>query len=62
MKCPRCGSENYDKDGNYILYTGIFERLLSPHYTVIQKSDVKSTEMRRLALKLYLKSWIQIYR
>jgi transposase-like protein len=54
MNCPRCGSINYCKDGvikgrqRYKCKDCVY------HYTVEQKSDVKSIEISRLAFEMYL--------
>lgn len=54
MNCPRCGSLNHCKDGK----AGNRQRYLCKdcgyRYTVERKSDVKSKEIRRLALEMYL--------
>ncbi|KAA6311556.1 hypothetical protein EZS27_037339 [termite gut metagenome] len=54
MNCPRCGSLNYRKDG-FVHSRQRYEcKDCRYHYTVEKKSDVKSAETRRMALKLYL--------
>ncbi|KAA6345553.1 hypothetical protein EZS27_006911 [termite gut metagenome] len=54
MDCPRCGSLNYRKDG-FVNSRQRYEcKECGYHYTVAKKSDVKSAETRRMALKLYL--------
>ncbi|KAA6340829.1 hypothetical protein EZS27_011323 [termite gut metagenome] len=54
MDCPRCGSLNYCKDG-FVNSRQRYEcKECRYHYTVERKSDVKSAETRRMALKLYL--------
>ncbi len=54
MDCPRCGSLNHRKDG----FVGNRQRHYCKdchyHYTVENKSDIKSKEVRRLALEMYL--------
>jgi transposase-like protein len=54
MKCPKCGNENYCKDGVIKGVQRYRSKECNYHYTVIQKSNVKSAEMRRLALEMYL--------
>ncbi|KAA6329330.1 hypothetical protein EZS27_021854 [termite gut metagenome] len=55
MDCPRCESLNYRKD-EFVKSRQRYERKeCQYHYTVAKKSDVKSVETRRMALKLYLK-------
>jgi len=54
MNCPRCFSINYHKAGliqgrqRYKCKDCIY------YYTVLQKSDVKSADTRRLAFQMYL--------
>ena len=54
MNCPRCFNINYHKAGliqgrqRYKCKDCIY------YYTVLQKSDVKSTATRRLAFQMYL--------
>ena len=47
MKCPKCCSELYCK-------VKCRQRFKCYHYTVAQKSDVKSSETKRLAFEMYL--------
>jgi len=54
MNCPRCGSVNHCKDG---IIKGIQRFMCKDchyHYTVERKSDVKSTDTKRLAFEMYL--------
>ncbi|KAA6312357.1 hypothetical protein EZS27_036697 [termite gut metagenome] len=54
MGCPRCGSLNYRKAG-FVQSRQRYEcKDCRYHYTVEKKSDVKSAETGRMALKLYL--------
>ena len=54
MNCPKCKSDSYCKDGfvqgrqRYKCKKCIYR------YTVVQKSDVKSQDTRRMALEMYL--------
>lgn len=54
MDCPKCKSSSYVKDG--IVQNRQRYRCKECHYryTVAEKSDVKSPEIRRLALEMYL--------
>ena len=54
MKCPRCGSENYCKDGIVQGRQRYKCKACNYHYTVTQKSDVKSSDTRRMAFEMYL--------
>jgi transposase-like protein len=54
MKCPRCGSENYCKDGIINGRQRHKCRNCTYRYTVEQKSNTKPKEIRRLAFELYL--------
>jgi len=54
MDCPKCKSSHYVKDG---IVRGKQRHKCKDcryHYTVERKSDVKTSEIRRLALELYL--------
>ena len=54
MNCPRCGSVNHCKDG---IVKGRQRHLCKEchyHYTVDQKSDIKTTATKRLAFEMYL--------
>jgi transposase-like protein len=54
MDCPRCGSIHYHKAG-FVQGRQRYEcKECHYHYTVAKKSDVKSAETRRTALKQYL--------
>ncbi|KAA6315513.1 hypothetical protein EZS27_034037 [termite gut metagenome] len=54
MNCPRCGSLNYSKAG-FVQGRQRYEcKECRYHYTIEKKSDVKSAETGRMALKLYL--------
>ncbi len=58
MACPRCGSLNHRKNG----FAGNRHRHYCKdchyHYTVKNKSDVKSQSTRRLALEMYLEGLV----
>jgi transposase-like protein len=54
MNCPKCGSEEYSKAGIINERQRHKCKKCAYHYTVVQKSDVKSQEVRRLALEMYL--------
>jgi transposase-like protein len=54
MKCPKCGSEEYSKDGIVKCRQRFKCKKCNYRYTVEQKSDVKSIEARRLAFEMYL--------
>jgi transposase-like protein len=54
MDCPRCGSINHCKDGLIKGRQRYKCKDCQYHYTVEQKSDVKSREVRRLAFEMYL--------
>ena len=54
MKCPRCCSEEYCKDGIVKCRQRYKCKRCNNHYTVVQKSNVKSIETRRLAFEMYL--------
>jgi transposase-like protein len=54
MDCPRCGSLNYRKNG-FVNSRQRYEcKEFRYSYTVAKKSNVKSAETKRMALKLYL--------
>ena len=54
MKCPKCGSEEYCKDGIVKGRQRFKCKQCNYHYTVEQKSDVKSRQTKRLAFEMYL--------
>jgi transposase-like protein len=54
MKCPKCGSEEYCKDGIVKGRQRFKCKQCNYHYTVEQKSDVKSIQTKRLAFEMYL--------
>jgi transposase-like protein len=54
MNCPRCGSLNYCKDGKVNNRQRYLCKDCVYRYTVNQKSGVKSREVRRMALEMYL--------
>jgi transposase-like protein len=54
MKCPKCGSEEYCKDGIIKGRQRFKCKRCNYHYTVEQKSDVKSLQTKRLAFEMYL--------
>ena len=53
MKCSRCVSEEYCKDGIVQGRQRFKCKKCNYRYTVERKSDVKSSETRRLALEMY---------
>ena len=54
MKCPRCGSEEYCKDGILKGRQRFKCKQCNYHYTVEKKSNVKSQETKRMAFEMYL--------
>ena len=54
MKCPKCCSELYCKAGIVKCRQRFKCKRCNYHYTVAQKSDVKSSETKRLAFEMYL--------
>ena len=54
MNCPRCGSVNHCKDGIVKSRQRYKCKDCYYHYTVERKSDVKSSDIKRLALEMYL--------
>ena len=54
MNCPRCGSINHCKAGIIKSRQRYKCKDCKYHYTVEQKSDVKSQETQRMALEMYL--------
>ena len=54
MNCPRCNSTLKTKDGIVRLKQRYKCKCCNYRYTVEKKSDVKSKEVRRLALQMYL--------
>ena len=54
MKCPKCGGEEYCKDGIVKGRQRFKCKRCNYHYTVEQKSDVKSIQTKRLAFEMYL--------
>jgi transposase-like protein len=54
MKCPRCGSEEYCKDGIVKGRQRFKCKQCNYHYTVEKKSNVKSQDTKRLAFEMYL--------
>jgi transposase-like protein len=54
MKCPKCSGEEYCKDGMAKGRQRFKCKKCSYRYTVEQKSDVKSSETKRLAFEMYL--------
>ena len=54
MKCPKCGSEEYCKDGIVKGRQRFKCKKCIYRYTVEKKSDIKSIEIRRLAFEMYL--------
>jgi len=54
MRCSRCGSEKYCKDGMVKSRQRFKCKQCNYHYSVEQKSDVKSSDTRRLAFEMYL--------
>lgn len=54
MNCPKCKCEKYRKDGIVRNLQRYKCKECNYHYTVEKKSDIKSVEVKRLALELYL--------
>jgi transposase-like protein len=54
MECPKCGSEEYCKDGFVQGRQRYKCKKCVYRYTVNKKSDVKPTETRRMAFEMYL--------
>ena len=54
MNCPKCNNTTKTKDGIVRGKQRYKCKSCNYRYTVVKKSDVKSEETRRLALKMYL--------
>ncbi|MDR3232802.1 MAG: hypothetical protein LBT46_03915 [Planctomycetaceae bacterium] len=54
MDCPKCGSKHHTKDGIVHGRQRYLCKDCRYHYTVVQRSNVKSAETHRLAQKMYL--------
>jgi transposase-like protein len=54
MNCPKCGSLNHCKDGKINQRQRYLCKDCGYRYTVERKSDVKTREVRRMALEMYL--------
>ncbi len=54
MNCPKCSCSNFTKDGFANKRPRHRCKNCNYRYSVVQKSDVKSAETRRMALELYL--------
>ena len=54
MNCSKCGSEEYCKDGIVKGRQRFKHKKCYYHYTVEQKSDVKSSDTKRLTFEMYL--------
>lgn len=54
MNCPKCQSSDYCKDGIIKGRQRYLCKNCRYRYTVEKKSDVKSSETKRLALEMYL--------
>jgi transposase-like protein len=54
MNCPKCGSEKHCKDGIVKGRQRFKCKQCNYHYTVEQKSDVKSIDIKRLSFEMYL--------
>jgi transposase-like protein len=54
MDCPRCQSSHHCKAGIVNGRQRYRCNACHYHYTVLQKSDVKSQDMHRMALEMYL--------
>ena len=54
MDCPKCKSISYNKDGIVNHRQRYLCKQCGYRYTVEKKSDVKSAEIKRLALEMYL--------
>ncbi|OAV71021.1 Transposase [Bacteroidales bacterium Barb4] len=53
MDCPKCDSSHKSKDGVVSGRQRYLCRQCGYHYTVVQKSDVKPAEARRMTLEMY---------
>jgi len=54
MDCPKCKSGHHIKDGIILGRQRYKCKSCHYHYTVTRKSDVKTSDIRRLALEMYL--------
>jgi len=54
MNCPKCGSEKHCKDGTVKGRQRFKCKQCNYHYTVEQKSNVKSIDTKRLSFEMYL--------
>ncbi|KXK19353.1 MAG: insertion element protein [Candidatus Parvibacillus calidus] len=54
MNCPKCKSAQHCKDGIVKGRQRYLCKECGMHYTVEKKSDVKTAEVRRMALEMYL--------
>jgi transposase-like protein len=54
MECSRCGSLNYSKAGKIQGRQRYKCKECNYYYSVVKKSDVKSTATRRMAFEMYL--------
>ncbi len=54
MDCPKCKESNHCKDGVVGGRQRYQCKTCGYRYTVVQKSDVKSVDTKRLALSMYL--------
>ena len=54
MNCPKCGSTKHCKDGIVKGRQRFKCKQCNYHYTVEQKSDVKSIDIKRLSFEMYL--------
>jgi transposase-like protein len=54
MNCPKCLSNNYNKDGIVKGRQRYLCKECGLRYTVEKKSDIKSLETKRLALEMHL--------
>ena len=54
MNCPKCKDTNYCKDGVINQRQRYQCKSCNYRYTVVQKSDVRPNEIKRMALSMYL--------
>ena len=60
MNCPLCKNTRYSKAGFAKGRQRYLCRVCKYYYTVTQKSNVKSPDVRRLAFDMYLKLWASV--
>ena len=54
MNCPRCNNTEYCKAGNAKGRQRYKCKTCNYYYTVVKKSDVKSSDTKRIAFEMYL--------